>query len=105
MRLASPRTLIAAAAALLGTLGASTTGWAQSKPLVVGGKNFTEQLLLAEMTTELLKAKGLMAEKKDGLASALLRQAQESYTSRQGDSDQQEATRTGWYPPRTLAVR
>jgi osmoprotectant transport system substrate-binding protein len=51
---------------------------AQGKPVVVGGKNFTEQLILAEMTTELLKAKGTEAQKKDGLASALLRQAQES---------------------------
>jgi osmoprotectant transport system substrate-binding protein len=50
---------------------------AQTKTVVVGGKNFTEQLLLAEMTTELLKSKGLVAEKKDGLASSLLRQAQE----------------------------
>jgi osmoprotectant transport system substrate-binding protein len=65
------------AAALLAALGLASPAFAQSKPLVVGGKNFTEQLLLAEMTTELLKAKGLKAEKKDGLASALLRQAQE----------------------------
>jgi osmoprotectant transport system substrate-binding protein len=59
--------------ALLGTVPAA----AQTKTVVVGGKNFTEQLLLAEMTTELLKSKGLAAEKKDGLASSLLRQAQE----------------------------
>ncbi|HEV2605827.1 MAG TPA: glycine betaine ABC transporter substrate-binding protein [Microvirga sp.] len=65
------------AAALLAAFGLASPAFGQSKPLVVGGKNFTEQLLLAEMTTELLKAKGLKAEKKDGLASALLRQAQE----------------------------
>jgi osmoprotectant transport system substrate-binding protein len=77
MRLTLARTLLAAAAALAGTLAAAGPASAQGKALVVGGKNFTEQLLLAEMTTELLKAKGLRAEKKDGLASALLRQAQE----------------------------
>ncbi|HEV2557872.1 MAG TPA: glycine betaine ABC transporter substrate-binding protein [Microvirga sp.] len=77
MRLTLARTLLAAAAALAGTWGAAGPASAQGKALVVGGKNFTEQLILAEMTTELLKAKGLRAEKKDGLASALLRQAQE----------------------------
>lgn len=51
---------------------------AQDRAVVVGGKNFTEQLLLAEITQGLLSAKGYRAEKKDGLASALLRQAQES---------------------------
>jgi osmoprotectant transport system substrate-binding protein len=45
--------------------------------VVVGGKNYTEQLLMAEMTAALLRAKGIPAEKRDGLASALLRQAQE----------------------------
>ncbi|HYS63449.1 MAG TPA: glycine betaine ABC transporter substrate-binding protein, partial [Paraburkholderia sp.] len=46
--------------------------------VVVGGKNFTEQQLLAEMTTELLQAKGFTVTKKDGMGSAVLRQAQES---------------------------
>src|SRR3712207_6262128 len=67
--------LLAIAAAAL--LGIHSGALAQAKAIVVGGKNFTEQLLLAEITTELLKSKGLSVEKKDGLASALLRQAQE----------------------------
>jgi len=46
--------------------------------VVVGGKNFTEQQLLAEMTTELLQAKGFTVTKKDGLGSAVLRSAQEN---------------------------
>ena len=45
---------------------------------MVGGKNFTEQQLLAEMTTELLQAKGFTVTKKDGLGSAVLRAAQEN---------------------------
>jgi len=73
MRLPLAALFAATTMALLGTVPAA----AQTKTVVVGGKNFTEQLLLAEMTTELLKSKGLAAEKKDGLASSLLRQAQE----------------------------
>lgn len=46
--------------------------------IVVGGKNFTEQQLMAEMTTELLEAKGFTVEKKDGMGSSVLRQAQEN---------------------------
>lgn len=74
----SRREIMLGAATLLGIgLQAGQSG-AQGRPLVVGGKNYTEQLLLAEMTTELLRAKGIAAEKRDGLASALLRQAQET---------------------------
>ncbi|MFT4065436.1 glycine betaine ABC transporter substrate-binding protein [Paraburkholderia sp.] len=46
--------------------------------IVVGGKNFTEQQLMAEMTTQLLEAKGFTVNKKDGMGSAVLRQAQEN---------------------------
>jgi osmoprotectant transport system substrate-binding protein len=46
--------------------------------LVVGGKNYTEQQLMAEMTVQLLEAKGLTVVKKDGISGSLLRQAQES---------------------------
>lgn len=75
MRL-SFQTLPALALAALGlALGPAA---AQTKAVVVGGKNFTEQLILAEMTTQLLTTKGIPASKKDGLASALLRQAQEN---------------------------
>jgi len=47
-------------------------------PVVVGGKNFTEQQIMAEMTAQLLNAKGFKADKRAGMGSAVLRQAQES---------------------------
>lgn len=56
---------------------AATAAGAAAQEIVVGGKNFTEQLLLAEMTAELLEAKGFEVDKKDGLGSTVLRQAQE----------------------------
>ena len=59
-------------------LAAFTTGQALAQEIVVGGKNFTEQLLLAEMTKQLLEAKGFEVSKKDGLGSTVLRQAQEN---------------------------
>jgi osmoprotectant transport system substrate-binding protein len=44
--------------------------------IVVGGKNFTEQLLLSEMTTIYLNEKGYDVEKRDGMGSTVLRRAQ-----------------------------
>ncbi len=49
-----------------------------AQAVTVGGKNFTEQQLMAEMTTQLLKAKGIEADKKAGMGSAVLRAAQEN---------------------------
>jgi osmoprotectant transport system substrate-binding protein len=46
--------------------------------IVVGGKNFTEQQIMAAMTAQLLKAKGFNVDVKAGMGSAVLRQAQES---------------------------
>lgn len=46
--------------------------------ITVGGKNYTEQQLMAEMTTQLLKSKGIDASKKAGMGSAVLRAAQEN---------------------------
>lgn len=54
------------------------TGAALAQTVVVGGKNFTEQQLMAEMTTQLLKAKGFTVDKRAGLGTAPLRQAQEN---------------------------
>lgn len=51
---------------------------AQAQTVVVGGKNFTEQQIMAEMTTQLLKAKGFTVDKRAGLGTAPLRQAQEA---------------------------
>jgi len=47
-------------------------------PVVVGGKNFTEQQIMAEMTVQLLNANGFKADKRAGMGSTILRQAQES---------------------------
>lgn len=48
------------------------------KDLVVGGKNFTEQQIMAEMTSQLLRTKNFTVDKRDGLGTAPLRQAQEA---------------------------
>ncbi|MCY1315314.1 Osmoprotectant-binding protein OsmX [compost metagenome] len=53
-------------------------GLANAKEIVVGGKNFTEQQIMAEMTSQLLKSKGFTVDKRDGLGTAPLRQAQEA---------------------------
>ncbi len=49
---------------------------AQAAELVVGGKGYTEQLLLASMTEQLLAKKGYDVEKLDGMGSMVLRKAQ-----------------------------
>jgi osmoprotectant transport system substrate-binding protein len=64
--------LLAAAALSLGIASAS------AQTVVVGGKNFTEQQIMAEMTNQLLQAKGFKTDKRAGLGSAPLRQAQEA---------------------------
>ncbi|TDF66337.1 glycine betaine ABC transporter substrate-binding protein [Cupriavidus sp. L7L] len=51
---------------------------AAAAPIRVGGKNFTEQLLLSSMTSKYLRAKGLTTELTAGLGSTLMRQAMES---------------------------
>jgi Periplasmic glycine betaine/choline-binding (lipo)protein of an ABC-type transport system (osmoprotectant binding protein) len=51
---------------------------AQAKTIVVGGKNFTEQQLMAEMTAQLLRAHGMDVDKRAGMGSSVLRQAQEN---------------------------
>ncbi|RZT42780.1 glycine betaine ABC transporter substrate-binding protein [Cupriavidus agavae] len=65
----------AAAALLLCTAPARAQ---QGEPIRVGGKNFTEQLILSSMTTQYLKAKGVGATLTSGLGSTLMRQAMES---------------------------
>lgn len=51
---------------------------AEATPIRVGGKNFTEQLLLSSMTSKYLRAKGFTTELTAGLGSTLMRQAMES---------------------------
>lgn len=49
-----------------------------AESIVVGGKNFTEQQILASMTAQYLEALEYDVEKKSGMGSAVLRQAQEN---------------------------
>lgn len=71
IRKAAPKLVATLAGLLMATQ-------AYGQDIVVGGKNFTEQLLLAEMTAQMLSAKGFNVEKRDGLGSTVLRQAQEN---------------------------
>lgn len=67
------KSALAGLAVALGLASASVAA-----PLVVGGKNFTEQQIIAEITAQLLRSKGFEVDKRDGLGTAPLRQAQES---------------------------
>lgn len=58
-------------------LTASVAAHAQSV-IVVGGKAFTEQILMTEMTVQLLQAKGFKPDRKAGMGSAAVRAAQEN---------------------------
>jgi osmoprotectant transport system substrate-binding protein len=61
--------------AMIGIIAASS-GSAQT--VVVGGKGFTEQLLVAEMTAQLLRAKGLAVTTRTGFSTNGIRKQQES---------------------------
>lgn len=67
------RIIALVAGAVAGSLVAST---AMAASVVVGGKDFTEQLLLAEMTAQLLRTNGFEVDKRDGMGSQVLRDAQ-----------------------------
>ncbi|PLU61493.1 glycine/betaine ABC transporter substrate-binding protein, partial [Sinorhizobium medicae] len=66
------KTLLSAAAIAFVT----TTAWAAT--LTVGGKNFTEQLIIAEITKQLLESKGHTVDKKDGMGTKIVRAALEN---------------------------
>ena len=51
---------------------------ANAQTIVVGGKNFTEQQLLADLTSQLLKAKGFEVDTRSGMGSAAVRSAMEN---------------------------
>src|SRR5690242_2201175 len=68
------KTVAVALGALLLSFGAG----ACEQNIVVGGKNFTEQQIMSQMTAQLLQAKGFKPDVKAGMGSAVLRQAQES---------------------------
>ncbi|MFJ4288721.1 glycine betaine ABC transporter substrate-binding protein [Cupriavidus sp. NPDC089707] len=70
-------TAFAAGLALATAPGAHAAD-AAAAPIRVGGKNFTEQLLLSSMTSKYLRAKGFNTELTAGLGSTLMRQAMES---------------------------
>jgi osmoprotectant transport system substrate-binding protein len=53
-------------------------GASANSALVVGGKKFTEQQLVAELTTQLLRANGYRVDKRPDLGSSILRAAQEN---------------------------
>ncbi|SDM20543.1 osmoprotectant transport system substrate-binding protein [Modicisalibacter muralis] len=61
---------------LAGVALAATVSTAQAEEIVVGGKNFTEQLILADMTTTYLENLGYDVEKRDGMGTTILRRAQ-----------------------------
>jgi len=66
------------ACALAIVLGVFTAASARAQAVVIGGKNFTEQLILSNMTAQYLRAKGYQVDLKNGLGSTLMRQAQET---------------------------
>lgn len=57
---------------------ALTSTIAQAADLVVGGKGFTEQLVLASITEQYLTAQGYDVDKRDGMGSTVVRKAQEN---------------------------
>ena len=68
------RLLALAAATLLASVATSSL----AQTIVVGGKNFTEQQIMSQMTAQLLQAKGFKPDVKAGMGSAVVRQAQEN---------------------------
>lgn len=63
---------------VLSLFSVASTAAANSAKLIVGGKNFTEQLLLSSMTAHYLRVQGYHVELKNGLGTTLMRKAQES---------------------------
>ncbi|WP_158773377.1 glycine betaine ABC transporter substrate-binding protein [Cobetia sp. L2A1] len=63
---------------LTGAALAATLSTAYAEEIVVGGKNFTEQQILANMTGQYLESLGYDVEERSGMGSAVLRQAQEN---------------------------
>jgi osmoprotectant transport system substrate-binding protein len=62
----------------LGLVLSSVGSASADSTIVVGGKKFTEQQLVAEMTTQLLRANGYNVDKRPDLGSSVLRAAQEN---------------------------
>lgn len=49
---------------------------AHADKISVGGKNFTEQLILSSMTSQYLESKGYDVQERSGMGTAVLRNAQ-----------------------------
>ncbi|WP_429436819.1 glycine betaine ABC transporter substrate-binding protein [Pseudomonas sp. BS3782 TE3695] len=62
----------------LGLVGSLVGSASANSTIVVGGKKFTEQQLVAEMTTQLLRTNGYSVDKRPDLGSSVLRAAQEN---------------------------
>lgn len=65
-------------AALVAGLAMTAAGAAAAQDIKVGGKDFTEQFLLAEMTTQLLGKNGFTVSKRDGMGTNIVRAALEN---------------------------
>jgi osmoprotectant transport system substrate-binding protein len=63
---------------LAGVVSACISLNAMAANLVVGGKNFTEQYVLTEITSQYLRSRGYTVDARTGLGSVLLRSAQEN---------------------------
>jgi osmoprotectant transport system substrate-binding protein len=57
-------------------VGAFVATSAMAQTIVVGGKDFTEQLLLTEITAQLLEANGFTVDRRNGMGSQVVRDAQ-----------------------------
>jgi osmoprotectant transport system substrate-binding protein len=66
--------LLKTAAAALAAVMMSSAAYAQT--VVVGSKDFAEQILLAEMTAQLLRSKGYEVDLREGMGSSVVREAQ-----------------------------
>src|SRR5690625_1279680 len=60
------------------TLATTMASLSMAKSVVVGGKNFTEQFILSEITSEILENKGFDVDTRTGMGSVVVRQAQEN---------------------------
>ncbi len=65
-------------ASILFVASAIATTALAAETVTVGGKFFTEQFILSEMTTQLLQAQGIPVTQKTGMGSSLVRKAQEN---------------------------
>lgn len=63
---------------LAGLALAGSLATAQAQEIVVSGKNYTEQLIMASMTAQYLEGLGYDVIQRDGMGSAVLRRAQEN---------------------------